>query len=271
MLIGFNNDVEYRDMTFHIQTEDHGEGDPRIETQLFHSGAILDTVITSYEETIEGYEGPEAEERIRAQMKASHRSLFKKLMAGEYDEMVGLDPLEEVEEEVAAPDPDEFTPSQERVPAAAAKVEEEGEDAIMKFQKKKAKDHVSLDKLKSQLSKLDKKDEESAKDEPAKEEQPPKEAKQAQGSVGAEDDEEDEDDVVPTQVIDTSNKGFQISSEADDGAEQPEKPAKTTVAAAAGEPALVEYEATGAQAWEGCEKPIYPLSLTDLVEDFLGL
>ncbi len=262
MLIGFNNDVEYRDMTFHIQTEDHGEGDPRIETQLFHSGAILDTVITSYEETIEGYEGPEAEERIRAQMKASHRSLFKKLMAGEYDEMVGLEPLEEVEEEVAAPDPDEFTPSQERVPAAAAKVEEEGEDAIMKFQKKKAKDHVSLDKLKSQLSKLDKKEEESAKEEP------PKEAKQA---PDADDDEEDEDDVVPTQVIDTSNKGFQISSAVEDDADQPEKPAKTTVAAAAGERALVEYEATGAQAWEGCEKPIYPLSLTDLVEDFLGL
>jgi hypothetical protein len=191
-------------------------------------------------------------------MKASHRSLFKKLMGGEYDEMVGLEPLEEAEEEVAAPDPDEFTPSQERVPAAAAKVEEEGEDAIMKFQKKKAKDHVSLDKLKNQLSKLDKKEDEQA----------PKEVAQAQGDEG---DEEDEDDVVPTQVIDTSNKGFQISSAVDDDAEQPEQPAKTTVAAAAGEPALVEYDATGAQAWEGCEKPIYPLSLTDLVEDFLDL
>ncbi|MFP4598572.1 MAG: hypothetical protein ACOC9W_00825 [Persicimonas sp.] len=256
MLIGFNNDVEYRDMTFHIQTEDHGEGDPRIETQLFHSGAILDTVITSYEETIEGYEGQEAEERIRAQMKASHRSLFKKLMAGEYDEMVGLEPLEEVEEEIAAPDPDEFTPSQERVPAAAAKVEEEGEDAIMKFQKKKAKDHVSLDKLKSQLSKLDAKEEASA---------------QKEHDEVDEADEEDEDDVLPTQVIDTSQKGFQISSAAEDDAQQPEKPAQTTVAAAAGQPALVEYEATGAQAWEGCDKPIYPLSLTDLVEDFLGL
>lgn len=251
MLIGFNNDVEYRGKTFHIQTEDHGEGDPRIETQLFFSGAILDTVITSYEETLDNYDGAEAEERIRAQMKASHRSLYKKLMAGEYDEFAGLEPLEEVDEEPPAADPDEFTPSQERVPAAAAKVEEEGEDAILEFQKKKAKNHVSLDKLKNQLSNLDKSSEES-------------EASEAS---------ELEEDVAPTQVIDPSDAGLDFSSVSQDGgqANTDAEASAPQPAAASAETASVEYGQTGKEAWEGCKPPAEDLSLTDLVEDFLGL
>jgi uncharacterized coiled-coil protein SlyX len=240
MLIGFNNDIEYRGKTFHIQTEDHGEGDPRIETQLFHSGAILDTVITSYQETLDEYDGEAAEERIRAQMKASHRSLYKKLMAGEYDEMAGLDPIEEVEEEVAVPDPDEFTPSQDRVPAAAAKVEEQGEDAILEFQKKKAKNHVSLDKLKSQLSKIDE---------------------------GDGDDEADED-APPTEVIDPSEAGLEFSSVVEAESE-PVEPAAPVAAAPA--PAAVDWEPTGASAWEGCGPAVDPVSLTELVEEFLEL
>ncbi|MFW5968633.1 MAG: hypothetical protein ACOCV2_14000 [Persicimonas sp.] len=238
MLIGFNNDVEYRGKTFHIQTEDHGEGDPRIETQLFHSGAILDTVITSYEEILDEYDGEEAEERIRAQMKASHRSLYKKLLGGEYDQLAGLDPAED-EGEVEVPDPDEFKPSQDRVPAAAAKVEEkaeeEGEDAILEFQKKKAKNHVSLDQLKDQLEDIDGDDEV--------------------------DESEEEDDVAPTEVLDTGGSDLDLSSvteqtapssDADDSFRTP------------------EWKETGVNAWQGCQPAEDPLSLTELVEDFLA-
>lgn len=256
MLIGFNNDVEYRGKTFHIQTEDHGEGDPRIETQLFFSGAILDTVITSYEETLEEYDGQKAEERIRAQMKASHRSLYKKLFAGKYDELAGLEPLEEVDEEVEA-SPDDFTPSQERVPAAAAKIEEEGEDAILQFQKKKAKNHVSLDKLKDQLSNLD------AKSESAE----PSETSETSEVSEA-------DDVAPTQVIDPAAGGLDFSSVSQDGgsSEGSDEPAPARPAAAApAAPALVEFSSTGQDAWEGCEPAADDLSLTGLVENFLGL
>src|SRR5690554_3889368 len=159
MLIGFNNDVEYRGKTFHIQTEDHGLGGSTIETQLFYSGAILDTVMSSYADAIEGLGEEEAEERIRAQMKASHRSLFKKLRAGEYDEMVGLEPLSTAEAPDIEAEAEDFTPSQERVPAEAQKLEEGGAEAIEEFEKKhsdskKALNHMSLNKLKSQLSAL---------------------------------------------------------------------------------------------------------------------
>ncbi len=255
MLIGFNNDVEYRGKTFHIQTEDHGESDCRIETQLFYAGAILDTVITSYEETIEGYEGNEAEERIRAQMKASHRSLFKKLMAGEYDDFAGLEPLEDVEEEVEE-DAADFTPSQDRVPAAAARLEEEGEDAILEFQKDKAKQHVSLNKLKDQLSNIKSDAEQS----------------------------DAQDDVAPTQVLDPSKAAPSMDDAPADGGEpdepaqpvqpaQPAQPVQAAVAARAPSavPAALELAETGAMAWEGCRPCEDDLSLTDLVEDFLGL
>jgi hypothetical protein len=248
MLIGFNNDVEYRGKTFHIQTEDHGEGDPRIETQLFHSGAILDTVITSYQEILDEYDGEEADERVRAQMKASHRSLFKKLKAGEYDDFAGLEPLEDVDEDLPEPDVDDFTPSQDRVPAAAAKVEEEGEDAILEFQKEKAKNHVSLHKLKDQLKNVD-------------------------AAAGSDDSEADadassqvEEDVAHTQVIDPADGGLEFSSVSEDGGQ-----AATPANRQNGQPVLVEYEQTGVEAWEGCRAPADDLSLTSLVEEFLGL
>lgn len=254
MLIGFNNDVDYRGTTFHIQTEDHGESDCRIETQLFYSGAIVDTVITSYEETIEGYEGKEAEERIRAQMKASHRSLYKKLMAGEYDEFAGLEPLDEPVEEVVE-DAEGFTPSQDRVPAAAARIEEEGEDAIIEFQKDKAKHHVSLDKLKDQLSNMS----------------------------PAEEDSDPQDDVAPTQVLGPSASSPGMAASPADGA-QPAKPAqsaklaklaKAATSAPAAKPAAaasaVELTGTGARAWDGCLPCDEDLSLTGIVEEFLGL
>jgi hypothetical protein len=253
MLIGFNNDVEYRGKTFHIQTEDHGEGDPRIETQLFYSGAILDTVISSYQEILDEYDGDEADERVRAQMKASHRSLFKKLKGGEYDEYAGFEPLEDADAEIDEPEVDDFTPSQDRVPAAAAKVEEGGEDAILEFQKEKAKNHVSLHKLKDQLSGISGSDEES----------------EAEDDADVQDQEEqNEDDVAPTQVLDPADSGLDFSSVSEDGGR--EAPKAAPAASATPQPVLVQYAKTGVEGWEGCRPPADDLSLTDLVEEFLG-
>lgn len=129
MQIGYNNDVEYRDKTFHIQTEDHGVGPASIESQIFHAGAILDTSIISYSQVLE--ETDDVDERIarvRQLMQANHKKLYRKLFRGEYDEMVGLDPAGAPKDEV---DVDEdFVPSQEAVPAAALEIERGNLDAI---------------------------------------------------------------------------------------------------------------------------------------------
>ena len=54
MQIGFNNDIDYRGKTFHIQTEDRGLPAAQIETQIFCAGAILDTTIISYQKIMDG-------------------------------------------------------------------------------------------------------------------------------------------------------------------------------------------------------------------------
>ena len=150
MLIGYNNDVEYRGKEFHIQTEDHGENDPRIESQVFHQGQILDTEIISYVSILKRFDDEEeAHEKVKSLMWKTHKGLYERLVSGAYDERVGLEPLEE--DDVDAPAPDEFKPGQDRVPTAAKVVEEKGEEAFEQFHEQEARKHVDLHSLKDQL------------------------------------------------------------------------------------------------------------------------
>jgi hypothetical protein len=149
--IGYNNDVEYRGKTFHIQTEDRGVEAAEIESQIFHAGAILDTSIISYEKVLA--EEDDVDKRIakvRAMMGANHKSLYRKLTKGEYDEFVGLEPLADGEE-VEAPDPEEFAPSQDRVPQQAVALEEGNIDPADLAALGGGVEHVDLGSLKDKL------------------------------------------------------------------------------------------------------------------------
>ena len=128
MLIGYNNDVQHRGKTFHIQTEDRGAPSNQIETQIFHSGAILDTRIISYEDKLAGVNDRATRNKsIKQLMQTTHRELYKNLLSGKYDEFAGLEPLADVESDVEVDDKiEDFTPSQERVPQAALELEEKG-------------------------------------------------------------------------------------------------------------------------------------------------
>ena len=232
MLIGYNNDVEHRGKTFHIQTEDRGANDDKIETQLFHGGAILDTNITSYTEIVEGLEGKERDAKIKSVMKASHRSLFKKLLAGKYDEMVGLDPVEKPEE-VVEEITEDFQPGRDGVPSAAVELEEGGIEALEEQARKEGfadpagQEHVDISKLKSKLTKLKKK------------------------SSGV----EEEESEAETQILSGDSDALGDFSEFEFGSEADDE---------------VELAATGVMAWTGCEAPEEDLSLTALVEESLA-
>jgi hypothetical protein len=168
MQIGYNNDVDYRGKKFHIQTEDHGENDPRIESQIFHQGQILDTEIVSYAELLEEYDESTANEKVRSLMWATHRGLYKRLASGEYDEQVGLEPKEETPAET---DIEDFEPGQDRVPAKAREIEEKGEEAFQQFHENQARKHVSLDELKDHLDDADLGEETSTPEEPSEAEE----------------------------------------------------------------------------------------------------
>lgn len=145
MQIGFNNDVEHRGKTFHIQTEDRGLPAAQIETQIFCGGAILDTTIIPYRKVMDAEPDGDAQiQKIRTMMQAAHRNFYKKLKAGDYDAMVGLEPVATVPFD----DVDDFAPGQDRIPSSALEVERNPETFALGRDMGEA---VDLSKLKEKL------------------------------------------------------------------------------------------------------------------------
>ncbi|MEZ5252208.1 MAG: hypothetical protein R2713_24250 [Ilumatobacteraceae bacterium] len=92
MQMGFNNDVEYRGLTVHIQTEDHGLRSKKITSQVFFSGAIVDSRTVSYEAEVADIADDSArDEQIRRLMKGLHRQFYRRIHAGEYDDRLPIE------------------------------------------------------------------------------------------------------------------------------------------------------------------------------------
>jgi hypothetical protein len=80
-ILGYNHNVKYRGIVFHVQTEDSGLGSPHLFTHLFHEGVIVSTRKLVYD--------PGAnEEAIKALMQAQHKAVMKDLMKGTFDEKI---------------------------------------------------------------------------------------------------------------------------------------------------------------------------------------
>lgn len=91
MQMGFNNDVDYKGLVVHIQTEDHGLKSKKITSQVFHGGAILESKTVSYEKDIAAFTDDESrDDRIRLMMKALHRKFYKRIHEGLYDESLPI-------------------------------------------------------------------------------------------------------------------------------------------------------------------------------------
>ncbi len=284
MLIGFNNDVEYRGKQFHIQTEDHGKSTAKIESQIFHEGQILDTEIVSYDSVLEeGEDEEKVDAKLQSLLEATHKGLYKRLVNGEYDEMVGLEPLDD-NEEVAEKAPEEFVPSQDRVPNAAKQVEKEGEEAFEQFHQNEAQKHVDLDDLKSHLA--EKSDQEEDEEEAVIESSP------AQPDIDPDLEADEESLSAGGAELDGGNKGGSVEG-AGSSNPPPESPAQSSPppestsstpatsgvggsdpppveprSTESGKP-LGELPASGVESWNGCEEPTGDLSIVALVESFL--
>ena len=88
MLGGFNTNVGYRGRTFHVQTEDSGQGNPKIVTLLYEGGTILTSRKSSYEEIVSA---ENLESVVRELMEEQHREVVQALKAGELDGVIGVD------------------------------------------------------------------------------------------------------------------------------------------------------------------------------------
>lgn len=82
MLAGFNDNIRYKGVLFHVQTEDGGEKRPQIVTQLFMGGAVLCTRKTSYADVIRT---DQVREVVLAVMKEQHLEMLRRLERGEFD------------------------------------------------------------------------------------------------------------------------------------------------------------------------------------------
>lgn len=77
-IAGYNHNVQYRGLIFHIQTEDSGLRAPHVFTHLFHGGVIVSTRKLVYD-------AGTVEEGIRELMKSQHKAVMKELRKGTFD------------------------------------------------------------------------------------------------------------------------------------------------------------------------------------------
>ncbi len=82
MITGYNTDVRHGNRVFHVQTEDKGIGNPKVETLIYVGGEILDSFRSSYEDMIaSGLK----EEVLQTRMDEQHKAIIKDIKNGKYD------------------------------------------------------------------------------------------------------------------------------------------------------------------------------------------
>ena len=96
-LLGYNNNIPYKEQVYHVQTEDSGAKHPHVITHLFADGGrVVSTTKTSYDH----YLGSDnLSEKVRAMMRDQHKKMVIALRDGEFD-----DRLELGDDAQAAPD-----------------------------------------------------------------------------------------------------------------------------------------------------------------------
>lgn len=86
MITGFNTDIKVKNTVFHVQTEDRGRQAPRIETIVYHKGAILENRRISYEDVVNCKDLlPDV---VRTLMEEQHAQTIEEVKAGQFLDLV---------------------------------------------------------------------------------------------------------------------------------------------------------------------------------------
>ena len=86
MITGFNTDVKHNAKVYHVQTEDKGRNNPKIETLVYVGGEILDTCRTSYDQSKQEL----TEEEIMELLERQHKRVIRTIKIGKYDEISSM-------------------------------------------------------------------------------------------------------------------------------------------------------------------------------------
>ncbi|MDH3685833.1 MAG: hypothetical protein OEP95_06375 [Myxococcales bacterium] len=85
MLSGFNTNIRYRSVLFHVQSEDSGRDHPHIITHLYHGGTIIASEKSTYEDRVDEANLPDI---VKSLMESQHKAVLKRLTAGEFDSVI---------------------------------------------------------------------------------------------------------------------------------------------------------------------------------------
>jgi hypothetical protein len=83
VITGYNSDIRHGSRVFHVQTEDKGLGNPKIETLIYLGGEILDSYRGTYDDLLTE---PQVQDQvIQARMDEQHKSVIRDIKNGKYD------------------------------------------------------------------------------------------------------------------------------------------------------------------------------------------
>jgi len=82
MVPGYNHNVLYKGVLFHIQTEDSGVSKPQITTLLYRDGTIIASKKTDYSDIVRV---EMLEKVVEDLMKEQHKEMLRRLKSGEFD------------------------------------------------------------------------------------------------------------------------------------------------------------------------------------------
>ena len=83
MLTGFNTDVNFDGVTYHVQSEDRGLDNPIVDSLVYCGGQILHQEKTSYQDLLdEGLEGHDLDRALARRLEAQHRDLVRRARHG---------------------------------------------------------------------------------------------------------------------------------------------------------------------------------------------
>jgi hypothetical protein len=92
VITGFNTDVKYRGVVYHVQTEDKGTGNPLIETLIYKGGEILGSRRLPYADIVPDHE----ESAITKLMEEQHKGMIMEVKRGRFapqDEKTAIEDL----------------------------------------------------------------------------------------------------------------------------------------------------------------------------------
>src|SRR5437868_13599582 len=83
-VVGFNHNVKYGPLVYHVQTEDSGLPHAHYITHLFVGGNIVASMKSSYQDKAPASDLPKV---VRGLMQQQHHTTLKRLVTGEFDEL----------------------------------------------------------------------------------------------------------------------------------------------------------------------------------------